>query len=200
MQKKKTVSVPNVAQPLLERGLIDPSPFRQLAASVEAQATRLQSAQLAGFSRRLQQTPEKASPAEVIASPNLEVPGSGGKLLTGDAIIRGDHHLPRGDLGHRLVFRPPGERKPPAAGWQRRRDSRPRISTRQTGGDMEPTLEQKHDTAIFAGGCFWCMEPVFDPARVSYQELLAVFWRNIDPTTRNRQFCDFGNQYQSAIF
>jgi peptide-methionine (S)-S-oxide reductase len=106
---------------------------------------------------------------------------------------------------------------------------------------MEPGTAENVETAIFAGGCFWCMEPafdrmegvisvtpgytggttrdpsyqevstgetghveavliVFDPTRVSYQELLNVFWRNIDPTTRNRQFCDFGSQYRSAIF
>ena len=40
----------------------------------------------------------------------------------------------------------------------------------------------------------------FAAAQVSYRELLQVFWRNIDPTTRNRQFCDFGSQYRSAIF
>jgi len=96
-------------------------------------------------------------------------------------------------------------------------------------------------TAIFAGGCFWCMEPpydkldgvisttsgysggktknpsynevsnggtghaevvriTFDPRKISYTELLEVFWRNIDPTVRDRQFCDIGSQYRSAIF
>ena len=95
--------------------------------------------------------------------------------------------------------------------------------------------------ATFAGGCFWCMEEVFeavdgvvsvtsgytggqqaypsyedvsaggtghaeaveiayDPSRVSYEKLLQVFWRNIDPTTPDRQFCDQGHQYRSAIF
>ncbi len=95
--------------------------------------------------------------------------------------------------------------------------------------------------ATFAGGCFWCMEEVFeavdgvvsvvsgytggrqahptyeevsagrtghaeaveilfDPARVSYEKLLQVFWLNIDPTTPDRQFCDTGHQYRSAIF
>lgn len=99
----------------------------------------------------------------------------------------------------------------------------------------------KLETAIFAGGCFWCMEPpydelpgvvsttsgyigghaknptyeqvssgttghaeavkvVYDPSKVSYQKLLEVFWRNIDPTTPNAQFCDHGSQYRSAIF
>lgn len=95
--------------------------------------------------------------------------------------------------------------------------------------------------AYFAGGCFWCMEEVFekvegvlsatsgymggtvsnptyeevsagrtghaesvevvyDPAKVSYQKLLDVFWHNVDPITPNAQFCDHGSQYRSAIF
>lgn len=41
---------------------------------------------------------------------------------------------------------------------------------------------------------------VFDPSRVTYEKLLSVFWHNIDPTTRDRQFCDAGHQYRSAIF
>lgn len=41
---------------------------------------------------------------------------------------------------------------------------------------------------------------VFDPAQITYAELLEVFWRNIDPMTPNRQFCDTGSQYRSAIF
>ena len=44
------------------------------------------------------------------------------------------------------------------------------------------------------------VEITFDPARVSYQQLLDVFWRNIDPLAKDRQFCDGGNQYRSAIF
>ncbi len=97
------------------------------------------------------------------------------------------------------------------------------------------------DSAIFAGGCFWCMEPpfdkldgvlsttsgyigghvkdpsykqvsagrtghaeavqvIYDPAKVSYDELLAVFWRNIDPVDGKDQFCDKGSQYRSAVF
>jgi peptide-methionine (S)-S-oxide reductase len=40
----------------------------------------------------------------------------------------------------------------------------------------------------------------YDPSVVSYQELLEVFWRNIDPTAKDRQFCDRGSQYRSAIF
>ena len=41
---------------------------------------------------------------------------------------------------------------------------------------------------------------VYDPKRVSYTELLDVFWRNIDPTNANGQFCDWGSQYRSEIF
>lgn len=102
----------------------------------------------------------------------------------------------------------------------------------------EPT---ELETAIFAGGCFWCMEHAFDnvdgvtttisgyigghqqnptykqvsagttghteavqitfdPQQISYAELLEVFWRNIDPTTLSRQFCDKGSQYRAGIF
>lgn len=97
------------------------------------------------------------------------------------------------------------------------------------------------ETATFAGGCFWCMEPpfdelagvvsttsgytggqttnpsyeevsagvtghaeavqvAFDPRKISYSQLLDVFWRNIDPLTPNAQFCDHGSQYRTAIF
>jgi peptide-methionine (S)-S-oxide reductase len=40
----------------------------------------------------------------------------------------------------------------------------------------------------------------YDPKRVSYEKLLEAFWRNIDPTQPNAQFCDHGSQYRSAIF
>ena len=41
---------------------------------------------------------------------------------------------------------------------------------------------------------------VYDPAKISYERLLGIFWRNVDPLTRDAQFCDHGNQYRSAIF
>jgi len=41
---------------------------------------------------------------------------------------------------------------------------------------------------------------LFDPKRISYKQLLDVYWRNTDPTTPNRQFCDVGTQYRPAIF
>jgi peptide-methionine (S)-S-oxide reductase len=94
------------------------------------------------------------------------------------------------------------------------------------------------DTAVFAGGCFWCVEAAYqdiegvtgavsgftggnlknptyngnhrghyeavkvtyDPAVVSYEQLLKVFWHNIDPFDDRGQFCDKGPSYRSAIF
>ena len=44
------------------------------------------------------------------------------------------------------------------------------------------------------------VEVIFDPAQVTYEQLLDVFWRNVDPTVIDRQFCDVGNQYRTAIF
>ena len=65
------------------------------------------------------------------------------------------------------------------------------------GRTQNPTYE-----AVSAGGTGHAeaVEIVYDPAKVSYAKLLDVFWRNIDPTVRNRQFCDVGDQYRSAIF
>jgi peptide-methionine (S)-S-oxide reductase len=65
------------------------------------------------------------------------------------------------------------------------------------GRTRNPTYE-----AVSAGGTGHAeaVEIIYDPARVSYAKLLDVFWRNIDPTVRNRQFCDVGDQYRSAIF
>ena len=101
--------------------------------------------------------------------------------------------------------------------------------------------EKQPSTAIFAGGCFWCMEPPFDKldgvisttsgyigghkdnptykevssgttghteaieikydaSKIKYKELLTVFWKNIDPTSGNGQFCDRGSQYRPGIF
>ncbi|CAG0911873.1 unnamed protein product, partial [Cyprideis torosa] len=111
--------------------------------------------------------------------------------------------------------------------------------------DKEPTstthAATTEATAIFAGGCFWCIEADFekldgvidvisgytdgntdnptyeqvsaggtghveavevhfDPAKVSYEQLLEYFWRHIDPTVKDRQFCDVGDQYRSGIY
>ena len=96
-------------------------------------------------------------------------------------------------------------------------------------------------TAVFAGGCFWCLEADFDKlpgviatesgyiagktpnptyeqvsaggtghteavrvrydaAKLSYRQLVDYFWRHIDPTVKDRQFCDVGTQYRSGIY
>ena len=44
------------------------------------------------------------------------------------------------------------------------------------------------------------VEIVFDPRKVSYEKLLDVFWVSIDPTVKDRQFCDIGSQYRAGIF
>jgi peptide-methionine (S)-S-oxide reductase len=44
------------------------------------------------------------------------------------------------------------------------------------------------------------VEIVYDPAKVSYEKLLDVFFHNIDPLVKDRQFCDRGDQYRTAIF
>ncbi len=41
---------------------------------------------------------------------------------------------------------------------------------------------------------------IFDPAKITYAELLKVYWKNIDPVAVDRQFCDAGNQYRSGIY
>jgi len=96
-------------------------------------------------------------------------------------------------------------------------------------------------TAVFAGGCFWCIQPAFDnakgviktvvgysggtepnptyelvssektnyresieitydPAKLSYEQLLDIYWRQIDPTQADGQFTDIGPSYRAAIF
>src|SRR5437667_9758040 len=96
-------------------------------------------------------------------------------------------------------------------------------------------------TAVFAGGCFWCIQPAFDktpgvnktvvgycggtepnptyelvtsektkyresievtydPAKISYRQLLDIYWRQIDPTQADGQFTDVGPSYRAAIF
>ena len=44
------------------------------------------------------------------------------------------------------------------------------------------------------------VQVLYDPSKIGYARLLEVFWRNVDPTTPNRQFCDTGDQYRTAIF
>jgi peptide-methionine (S)-S-oxide reductase len=44
------------------------------------------------------------------------------------------------------------------------------------------------------------VEVHYDPTRVTYDKLLYIYWHNIDPVTREAQFCDHGNEYRTAIF
>ena len=67
-----------------------------------------------------------------------------------------------------------------------------------TGGRTKnPTYEQ-----VSAGvtGHAEAVEVVFDPAKITYSRLLEVFWKNIDPITPDRQFCDLGTQYRAGIY
>lgn len=65
------------------------------------------------------------------------------------------------------------------------------------GKTANPTYEQVSTNTT---GHAEAVEIVYDPARLSYEQLLAHFWRTIDPTTPDRQFCDVGNSYRTAIF
>ena len=72
------------------------------------------------------------------------------------------------------------------------------VTSGYTGGAKDrPTYEE-----VSAGGTGHAesVEIAYDPAKVSYQKLLDVFWHNVDPTTPDRQFCDKGRQYRTAIF
>ncbi len=67
-----------------------------------------------------------------------------------------------------------------------------------TGGHKpNPTYEEVSSGTT---GHAESVEITYDPAVISYSKLLDVFWHNIDPTVKDRQFCDAGSQYRSAIF
>lgn len=72
------------------------------------------------------------------------------------------------------------------------------VTVGYTGGKTaNPTYEQ-----VSAGGTGHAesVQIVYDPSRIGYERLLEVFWHNIDPTVADRQFCDVGRQYRTAIF
>jgi peptide-methionine (S)-S-oxide reductase len=72
------------------------------------------------------------------------------------------------------------------------------VTSGYTGGTAEdPTYKQVSSGRT---GHTEAIRVVFDPAVVTYDELLDVFWRNIDPTVNDRQFCDVGSQYRPGIF
>lgn len=65
------------------------------------------------------------------------------------------------------------------------------------GRERDPSYR---DVAAGRTGHAEVVQVAYDPARISYEDLLRVFWRNIDPFAVNRQFCDAGRQYRSAIY
>lgn len=72
------------------------------------------------------------------------------------------------------------------------------VTSGYTGGTKKnPTYEE-----VSAGwtGHAESVQIIYDRKQVAYKRLLEVFWHNIDPTVKDRQFCDFGHQYRSAIF
>ncbi len=67
-----------------------------------------------------------------------------------------------------------------------------------TGGQkLNPTYEE-----VSAGrtGHAEAVQIVYDPKKINYEKLLDVFWHNVDPTVKDAQFCDHGNQYRTGIF
>lgn len=65
------------------------------------------------------------------------------------------------------------------------------------GAEPHPTY---HQVSAGKTGHAESIEVTYDPAKVRYEKLLDVFWHNIDPTTKDRQFPDWGKQYRTAIF
>jgi len=72
------------------------------------------------------------------------------------------------------------------------------VTSGYTGGQKkDPTYEEVSSGTT---GHAESVQIVYDPAKIGYDKLLDVFWHNIDPTVKDRQFCDVGEQYRTAIF
>jgi len=72
------------------------------------------------------------------------------------------------------------------------------VTSGYTGGTVvNPTYKQ---VSVGGTGHAEAVRIVYDPTIISFDELLAIFWHSIDPTVSDRQFCDVGSQYRSAIF
>lgn len=72
------------------------------------------------------------------------------------------------------------------------------VTAGYSGGQKKnPTYKE-----VSAGGTGHAeaIQIVYDPTKIDYEKLLSVYWHNIDPTVNDRQFCDTGDQYRSAIF
>ena len=71
------------------------------------------------------------------------------------------------------------------------------ISGYMGGKTANPTYKQ-----VSAGGTGHAevVQITYDPSKVTFAQLLDVFWRNIDPLVKDRQFCDSGDMYRSAVF
>ena len=71
------------------------------------------------------------------------------------------------------------------------------VSGYMGGRVKNPTYEQ---VSTARTGHAEVVQVKYDPAKVSYAKLVDIFWRNIDPTQKDAQFCDYGSQYRSGIF
>ncbi len=71
------------------------------------------------------------------------------------------------------------------------------VSGYMGGSKRNPTYEE---VSTGRTGHTEVVQVAYDPSKVSYERLLEVFWRNIDPTVTDRQFCDVGSHYRTAIF
>ena len=115
-----------------------------------------------------------------------QAPEDGARARQGDA-----RHHAGGDVRRRLLLV-----HGTALRQARRRASAPRRATWAAPRRSPPTRKCRPA----APGHTEVVQVLYDPAKVSYDTLLEVFWKNIDPTVKDRQFCDIGSQYRTGIF